>query len=300
MSPMPAPTPAMTGDNPVPVRAGIGLKPRHFTDILDSRPDVGWFEVHPENYLVPGGPMLYGLEQIRACYPLSFHSVGMSLGSADGVDERHVRRLKGLCDRFEPGLVSDHLSWSRWRHASLNDLLPMPYTEASLKLMVNNVHRVQDILGRPIAIENPSAYCNFANPDMEEADFLVDLARTTGAGILLDVNNVFVSACNQGWSAERYLEKIPGDLVREIHLAGHSIEQTRSGDIRIDDHGSRVCSEVWALYANVLQMQGCFPTLIEWDTDIPDFHILQEEALLADAMLQEADAARSPILRQLS
>lgn len=270
---------------PVPACAGVGLKPQHFSHILENLPAIGWFEIHPENYLMPGGPMLHYLGRIREHYPLSFHSVGMSLGSAEGVDENHIGKLKVLSDRFEPALVSDHLSWSRWRQTALNDLLPMPYTEGALRIMADNIDRVQEILGRVIAIENPSSYFDLAGADMPEWEFLVQLAQRTGATILLDINNIYVSACNHGWDAAAYIEHIPAGLVTEIHLAGHTIQHTDFGEVRIDDHGARVCDEVCDLYRFAVAHLGRFPTLIEWDTEVPEFTVLEAEAELADAVL---------------
>lgn len=267
---------------PVPARAGIGLKPEHYTDVLETRPDIGWVEVHPENYLVAGGPRHHYLTRIRNDYPLSFHSVGMSLGSVDGPNLPHIHRLRALCERYQPALLSDHLSWSRWEDRYLNDLLPMPWSQAALEVMVANVDRVQDILGRSIAIENPSTYLALPVSDMDECEFLVELARRTGASILLDINNIHVSASNHGWSPTRYLERIPAELVSEIHLAGHKVEQTDSGRLLIDDHGSRVSPEVWPLYAHALQLLGPRPTLLEWDTDVPVLPVLLEEAATAD------------------
>jgi hypothetical protein len=275
--------------SPIPARAGVGLKPRHFTDIIETSPELGWFEVHPENYLVAGGPLHHYLTLIRRDYPLSFHSVGMSLGSAAGVEQLHIHRLRALCDRYQPALVSDHLSWSRWEQTFLNDLLPLPYTEAVLRILCTNVDRVQNILGRSIALENPSTYLALPDSEMEECDFLVELARRSGASILLDINNIHVSACNHGWSALRYLDRIPGSLVSEMHLAGHKVEHTDAGTLLIDDHGSRVCAEVWALYEQALQRIGPRPTLIEWDTDVPAFCVLQQEAELADRRLLAAE-----------
>ncbi len=274
-----------SGIDPIPVRAGIGLKPQHFEEILGTLPNLGWFEVHPENYMVPGGPMLDYLEKIRAHYPLSFHSIAMSLGSADGVNESHLNKLKTLIDRYQPAIVSDHLSWCRWNNYSLNDLLPVPYTTEALEIMVSNVLHIHDILGRSIAIENPSSYFNFAGADMTEAEFLVALATRSGATILLDINNVFVSAKNHGWDAREYLAQIPAHLVSEIHLAGHKVETTNSGQILIDDHGSRVCDDVWALYQQVIREIGVYPTLIEWDTDIPGLSELLCEASSAERIL---------------
>ena len=278
---------------PIPAAAGIGLKPQHFDEILQQRPGIGWFEVHPENYMMDGGPMLDYLSRIREHYPLSLHSVGMSLGSADGVDLEHISRIKALAERFQPDIISDHLSWCRWQSTSLNDLLPMPYTRKALAIMLGNLAQVQNCLGRTIAIENPSSYFNLADAEMSEVEFLVELARSGGASILLDVNNVYVSACNHGWSAQDYLDAIPAELVSEIHLAGHKVEQVSSGELRIDDHGSRVCDEVWDLYRYSIDRIGARPTLIEWDTDVPEFSVLMEEATTADRFLQTVRSSQS-------
>lgn len=232
-----------------------------------------------------GGALLQMLESARERYPLSFHSVGMSPGSADGVDTRHVERIKQLARRFQPGLISDHLSWSRLDGAVLNDLLPMPYTREALDTVVDNVDQIQNILGRAIAIENPSAYFAAAAADMDECDFLLELARRSGAGILLDVNNVYVSACNQGWRAQDYLRRIPPESVVEIHLAGHKVEDTEAGEVRVDDHGSPVCEAVWRLYEFALDHIGPRPTLIEWDANIPALEVLIGEARRAEQSL---------------
>lgn len=281
------PQPAFSS-TPVPARAGIGLKPQHFDTVLASRPDIGWFEVHAENYLVDGGPLHHCLERIRADYPLSFHCVGMSPGSTGGIDAAHVRRVAALCQRYQPALVSDHLSWSRWAHGYLNDLLPLPCTAETLQQCCDNVDHIQEILGRTIAIENPSLYLALPGAEMDECDFLLALARRTGAGILLDVNNLYVSACNLGWQPLDYLRRIPAAVVKEIHLAGHLVEHTEAGVFRVDNHGSRVCSEVWELYRHALHLLGPLPSLIEWDTDVPAFAVLQQEAAMADACLAQA------------
>jgi len=285
LQPLPLPADHDGAFSPIPARGGIGLKPKHFTEILEKKPSASWFEVHPENYLVAGGPMHHYLSRIRADYPLSFHSVGMSLGSAEGPDSLYIHRLKNLCDRYQPSLFSDHLSWSRWNHTFLNDLLPLPYTHAALQLILANVDKVQNILGRSIAIENPSTYLALVGGDMDECDFLVELARRSGASILLDINNIHVSATNHGWSSLDYLERIPAHLVSEIHLAGHKVEQTAAGTLLIDDHGSQVCTEVWALYGQALARIGPRPTLIEWDTDVPELSVLHTEAVKADRFL---------------
>lgn len=275
--------PSVSTDNskpvsPIPAAAGIGLKPQHFEPVLEQKPPVSWFEVHPENYLMAGGPMHHYLTQIRERFPLSFHSVGMSFGSNGGVDVDHVHKLADLVQRYQPGLVSDHLSWSRWGHYFLNDLLPMPYTTEALKIMTNNIDHVQSLLGRPIAIENPSSYVLPGEPELSEWDFLVELARRSGSAILLDINNIYVSTNNHDWSAEQYIRSIPPELVAEVHLAGHKVEQVGQERIWIDDHGSRVCDEVWRLYELALAHHGPVPTLIEWDTDVPEFTVLLEQA----------------------
>lgn len=277
--------------SPLPACAGIGLKPQHFDAVRQQESSAPiWYEVHPENYLMTGGPMHHYLQQVRENFPLSFHSVGMSLGSGDGVPEAHVRRLKTLIDRYQPALVSDHLSWSRWAQFALNDLLPMPYTEEALRVMVRNVDRVQSLLGRPIAIENPSSYLLPDVADMQEWEFLVELAWRSGATLLLDVNNVYVSACNHGWSAEDYIRNIPPQLVSEMHLAGHKVERLADREILIDDHGSAIADPVWELYALTLQQVGAVPTLIEWDTDVPEYTVLTEEARRINACLQAVPA----------
>jgi uncharacterized protein (UPF0276 family) len=276
--------------------AGIGLKPRHFQEVLESRPTLGWFEVHPENYLVAGGPLLAQLERIRADYPLSFHSVGMSLGSADGVDVLHLQRLRDLAGRFEPALMSDHLSWSRHGQRYLNDLLPVPLTQAALEQMCRNVEQAQEILGRTLALENPSSYLALPGAEMAESDFLVELCRRTGARILLDVNNIFVSGHNLGWSPRDYLRRIPAELVAEIHLAGHKVERVEEDTILIDDHGSPVCADVWTLYDAALQQIGPVPVLIEWDTDVPPLSTLLHEA----AKAQQSLHACAPVAQRRS
>jgi len=281
------------GHTPIPARAGIGLKPAHFGDIFENTPEVDWFEIHPENYLMSGGPMHHYLGRIRDSYPLSFHSIGMSLGSVSGIDEDHVRKIKHLAERYQPAMISDHLSWSRWHQTVLNDLLPMPYTYEAFTLMSDNVDKVQTILGRSIAIENPSSYFDLAGAEMDECDFLVQLARRSGASILLDVNNVYVSACNHGWCAENYLSRIPAELVKEVHLAGHKVEPTEFGEVRIDDHGSQVCSAVWSLFEQTMQRIGPRPTLIEWDTDVPAFDVLLKQARIANQYIETvSDHAR--------
>jgi uncharacterized protein (UPF0276 family) len=273
----------------LPPRAGIGLRLPHVGRILSERPDIGWLEVHPENHL-GAGRQAEVLDEVRRDYPLSLHAVGMSLGSAEGLDQAHLGALAGLVLRTQPALVSDHLSWSSAGGLYLPDLLPLPYTEEALGIVASNVDRAQTGLGRPILIENPSAYLRFAEAQMSEAQFLAELARRTGCGVLLDVNNVFVSASNLGEDPLERLHEIlrlvPAAAIGEIHLAGHAVRTLDDGGlIRIDDHGSRVSAEVWGLFEETVRHLGPVPTLIEWDTDIPDLETLLEEGATAEHVL---------------
>ena len=276
----------MTYSNrPIPAKAGVGLKPQHFTDIFESDNKVAWFEIHPENYFSAGGRNHDFLDKIRRDYPLSMHGVGLSLGSADGLDKQHLQQLKQLKDRYQPALFSEHLSWSRLQQHYSNDLLPIPYTQEALDRFSANVSQVQDTLGIHMLIENPSSYFLLKQADYTEWDFLVNLCKTTGAKILLDVNNIYVSAVNHGFSAQDYVDAIPTELILEIHLAGHAEEQHDFGRLLIDDHGSQVNDEVFSLYEYTIATKGQKPTLIEWDTNIPDWHTLVSEANRADAIL---------------
>lgn len=270
-----------TGFIPGQASAGIGLRRAHYSDFLKEKQPVAWLEVHAENFLNFGTPACKILERIRKDYPVSVHAVNLSLGSSDGIDEHHVRQVKALIDRIDPFLVSDHLSWGRIDGYYFNDLLPVPYTQESLALFASNISRIQDILGRPLLIENPSSYLQYQASEMEEAEFLVTLAHRTGAGILLDINNIYVSCCNHGWDAQAYLKAIPAAKVKEIHLAGHTLQ----GTVRIDDHASPVCNNVWDLYHTAIHLCGPVPTLIEWDENIPALEILLGEAAKAQILL---------------
>ena len=278
----------------VPVAAGIGLRAQHFEDVKSGLPDIPWLEIHSENYLGGGAPLAY-LEAARSNYPISMHGVGLSLGSAEGVDARHLARLVALADRIEPALVSEHVSWSVQGGVYLNDLLPLPYTEESLALVCRNVDRVQSAFRRTILVENASTYLQFEHSSIPEAEFVRAIAERTGCGILLDVNNIYVSCQNHGWSATSYLATMADAPVGEIHLAGHA--ENRVGDqvIRIDDHGSHVAPAVWSLYRQALSIVGTVPTLIEWDTAIPTLDVLLAEAAIAqthlDQAIRHADAA---------
>jgi uncharacterized protein (UPF0276 family) len=263
-------------------------------EILATRPPVGWLEVHPENYL-GGGPAVRALDSIRQDYPVSLHAVGLSVGTADGVDRRHLDRLKSLADRLEPALVSEHLAWSQVGGAYLNHLLPLPYTEEALAAVCRNVDEVQAALRRRVLIENPSGYLRFTSSTIPEAEFLTALTRRTGCGLLCDVNNIHVTAENLRLDALAYLEALPPAAVGEIHLAGHSVNDAGGRPLLIDDHGARVAPAVWALYEHALGRFGAVPTLVEWDTAIPPLDVLLQEARQADARRQalmgDADAA---------
>jgi len=277
------------GASPVPAKAGIGLRFPHHDFVLAKRPAAAWFEVHPENYLSEGAAAEI-LSDIRADYPLSLHATGLSLGSASGVDEDHLNAIADLCRRMNPALVSDHLSWSAVPGIHLPDLLPIPYTFEALRIFARNVDRVQNALGRSILIENPSVYLAFDEQDMSEGEFLNALVQSTGCGVLLDVNNIAVSASNTGIDARdclaQFLSALPAYAIGEIHLAGHAERHLPDGaTLCIDDHGSPVGANVLSLYETVIQHIGPRPTLIEWDTNIPAFEILAGEARKADAVL---------------
>ncbi len=247
---------------------------------------MAWLEVHSENYMGGGAPIAH-LEAIRRDYPIALHGVGLSLGSAEGLDAQHLARLVRLVERIEPALVSEHLAWTTSEGRYLGDLLPLPLDEESLDVVCRNVATVQEALGREILLENPSSCLRYRHSTIPEWDFIAAVARHTGCRILCDVNNVFVSARNLGFDAQRYLQALPSECVAEIHLAGHQVRRLPDRrSIRIDDHGSRVSDEVWSLYAEALKLFGPRPTLIEWDTDLPPLGVLVEEAAKASLMLQ--------------
>lgn len=270
-----------TPGSTLPIQAGIGLRSPHVKRVLDERPPVSWFEVHSENYFASGGPVLATLDAVRGHYPVSLHGVGMSLGGADDLDRGHLRRLKSLVDRIEPAAVSEHLCWSAIGGRWLNDLLPLPYTREALDRVCGQIDRVQDFLGRPILVENVSSYLRLLPEDMPEWVFVAETARRTGCGLLLDVNNIHVSAVNHGFAAEDFLSAIPVAQVKEIHLAGY--EETDG--LLIDTHSRPVHPEVWALYRAALERFGPVPSLIEWDQDIPELELLMAEAAKAQACL---------------
>lgn len=266
---------------PIPAQAGIGLRAQHFREILDAPPPVAWMETHPENYFGEGGATLRILERIRGRYPLSFHGVGLSLGSTDSLDRVHLRKLKTLVDRFDPALVSEHLSWSSVGGRFLNELLPLPSTEESLKHVCSRIDEIQTVLQRPLLVENITRYLTWRESTIPEGAFMAKVARSTGCGILLDLNNVYVNAVNFHLDPFDFLDAIPVEAVQEIHLAGFH----RFGSMLIDTHGEAICPEVWGLYQWAVHHIGPRPTLIEWDTNMPPLSVLVEQAAQADAIL---------------
>lgn len=274
--------------SPIPrMRSGIGLRAPHHAEIVASRPAVGFLEVHAENYM-GGGAALHHLEAARREWPVSLHGVGLSLGSAQGLDASHLARLARLAGRIEPFLVSEHLSWSGLPGLYLNDLLPLPYTQEALAVVVENVDRAQTALRRRILIENPSAYLEFHRMEMSEAEFLIELARRTGCGLLCDVNNIFVSAVNLGRDARADLLALAGAPVGELHLAGHCVKEIDGTPLLIDDHGREVPESVWELHEVAAALFPSAPALIEWDSNIPPLDILVAEAAKADARIAGA------------
>ena len=273
--------------NTVPAAAGIGLRATHYREVLETRPAVAWWEVHSENYFGEGGAPHHYLERIRALYPLSLHGVGLSLGSADPLNRDHLDKLKRLIERYRPALVSDHLSWSAVDGRYLNDLLPLPYTEEALVHVAHRVEEAQDYLGRQLLIENPSTYLQFVESTIPEVEFLRALVERSGCALLLDVNNVYVSARNHGFDATEYIRAVPSDAVREIHLAGHTVKSLEDGEILIDTHDDIVCDAVWRLYDETIGSIGPRPTLIEWDTNIPSLSVLLAETRQANRLLEE-------------
>jgi uncharacterized protein (UPF0276 family) len=267
--------------------AGIGLRSVHYQEILDTRPAVNWFEVLTENYIGDGGMPLYHLDQISARYPVTLHGVGMSLGSSDPLNFAYLERLRALLERLEPVYVSDHLAWVSVGGRYLHDLIPIPYTGEALTHVAERVRTVQDFLGRRLLIENPAAYLSFQHSEMTEWEFLAQLVELTDCELLLDVNNVHVSAVNTGFDALEYLRAVPPEQVREIHLAGYEVKPS----YLFDTHGHRVHPPVWVLYGEALKLFGPVPTLIEWDTDIPALSVLMDEAQKAQDRIDQVKVA---------
>ena len=270
----------------IPPRAGVGLKPEHYAAILGDGPDIGWFEVHAENYMGAGGPPHRYLTAIRERYPLSLHGVGLSIGAARPLDREHLKRLKILVDRYQPGLFSEHLAWSSHDTVFFNDLLPLPYDAQSVARVADHVDEVQATLGRRMLLENPSTYVAFSESTMGEIDFLTEVARRTGCGLLLDVNNVHVSSTNQQTDAVATIDRFPMDLVGESHLAGYAPDRDDDGaPLLIDAHDRPIDPAVLALYDRALGRAGAVPTLVEWDNDVPEWPVLFAEARRVEAVL---------------
>jgi hypothetical protein len=276
-------------ENRLPQLAGIGYKPQHFQTLISAPGAVSWLEIHAENYMGDGGRPLAQLRALADRFPISVHGVGLSIGGEGRLDPDHLARLKHLCDWLNPASFSEHLAWSTHGDHYLNDLLPLPYTEATLARVADHIDEVQEVLGRPMLLENPSTYLAFAESTMDEVTFLSEIAKRTGCGLLLDVNNVFVSATNQTWDPVAYIDAFPLAQVGEIHLGGHDEDEDEHGQpLLIDSHGREVVDPVWALYAHTIARGGAKPTLIEWDNNVPDFPVLEAEAARADAILQPA------------
>jgi len=280
---------------PVAGLAGTSLKHEHLPAI-EADPPHGFLEVHAENYMGAGGPPHRVLERIRRDHPLSLHGVCMSIGGPQPIDRTHLDRFRALVERYEPALVSEHLAWSSHDDTFFNDLLPLPYNEATLDHVARHIDEVQQAIGRPILLENPSSYVAFSDATMSETDFIRALARKSGCGLLLDVNNVFVSAANQGFPAVDCLAAFPLEQVGEIHLAGHARQADDEGGLLlIDSHDRQVADEVWDLYELVIGRRGPVPTLIEWDSDLPEWAVLQAEARAAQRILDRHAASLGPV-----
>ncbi|MGI9509113.1 MAG: MNIO family bufferin maturase [Geminicoccaceae bacterium] len=281
----------------IPLRAGVGLKAEHYEAILRSRPDIGWFEIHAENYMGEGGPPHHFLEAIRELYPISLHGVGLSIGADGPLDQDHLQRLKALNQRYRPGLFSEHLAWSTHEGVYINDLLPVPYTEETVARVSDHINEVQDVVGRRMLLENPSTYLTFADSTMSEIRFLELVSEKTECGLLLDVNNVFVSAINHGFVPEDYIDAFPLELVGEIHLGGHADDRDDEGNrLLIDAHDRPIDDPVWALYAHTIEKGGKRPTLVEWDTNVPAWAQLLSEAVRAETVLGRLHDARDDAL----
>ena len=278
------------GIGALPMRGGLGLKAEHFAHVRDTRPDVGFFEVHAENHLVAGGPMLRHLAAVRADYPLTIHGVGLSIGSEAGLDEEHLKAVTALVQRFEPAVFSEHLAWSSHNSTHFNDLLPLPYNLPTLHRVCRHIDQIQNRMGRPLLLENPSTYLSWAASTWSEGAFMSEVVQRTGCGLLLDVNNVYVSAINQGADPVAALLELPLRHAGQIHLAGFAESFDSSGvRLLIDNHGASVASAVWALFDTVLARVGPVPTLLERDQNIPAFAVLMAEVGLADSKLARAN-----------
>lgn len=270
----------------IPIKAGIGLRGTHHDLVATSSPKVAWWEVHTENFFAEGGAALAFLRKVAALYPISFHGVGLSLGSVGLPDIQHLKKIKSLVDEFKPGLVSEHISWGQYNGIHTNDLLPLPYNDESLETITRNIDYVQNFSGRQILVENPSAYIQFTSTTMTEPEFVAKIIEKTKCGLLLDVNNIYVSCHNNKSNTFKYIENIDPAWVQEIHLAGHI---RVSKNLLFDTHSTKVCDDVWALYEFAIEKCGPVPTLIEWDSDVPELEVLQQEAAKAQAIMNKYD-----------
>jgi uncharacterized protein (UPF0276 family) len=268
-----------------PGRTGVGLRGVHHADWLEGRPACGWLEAHAENYFADGGPLPALLDDLHRDYPLSLHGVGLGLAATDPLDEAHLDRLTSLIRRHEPQVVSEHLCWGAAAGVHFNDLLPIPFTEESLAHVCNRIDALQEALRRTVLIEHLASYVTFDESNIDEAQFLSELVRRTGCGLLLDLNNLYVNACNHGIDAQAFLRALPATAIGEIHLAGHTRSSIDGANVLIDTHGTAVCEAVWQLYRDSIEIFGSRPTLIEWDTDIPPLDTLLAEAARADAII---------------
>lgn len=279
-----------TSQNAMPKRAGVGLKAEHYRTIMETSPDIGFFEVHAENYMGAGGPPHRYLSAIRERYPLSLHGVGLSIGAARPLDEDHLARLKQSIERYSPALFSEHLAWSSHDVGFLNDLLPLPYTNETLSRVAEHVDQVQEVIGRQMLLENPSTYLAFTESTWGETDFIAEIARRTGCGLLLDINNVHVACTNQEWNPITYLNAYPLSYVQEIHLAGFAPDADEEGrPLLIDAHDRPVEDIVWGLFAHTIERIGPVSTLIEWDANVPDWPVLKTEAERAELIMADID-----------
>ncbi len=280
-----------TARRALPQKPGVGYKPQHYTDIINGNGPLGWLEVHAENYMGDGGRPIAQLRHLAERFPISVHGVGLSIGAEGDLDPDHLARLKHLVGWLNPASFSEHLAWSTHDAHFLNDLLPLPYTERTLRRVVSHIDQVQDVLGRQMLLENPSSYLAFAESTLSETDFLAEVVTRTGCGLLLDVNNVFVSATNLGYSPQDYIDAYPLDAVGEIHLGGHDEDEDETGaPLLIDSHGREVVDPVWALLDYTLAKSGPKPLLVEWDTDVPEWPVLADEIARAQSALESVPA----------
>ena len=266
---------------------GLGWRHPHYRQVLEEKPQIPWLEVHSENFMMDGGPAISMLSKAREMYPISLHGVCLSLGSANGIADDHLAKLKRLIGRIDPCLVSEHISWGQIAGQYMCDLLPVPYTDEALIILADNIDKMQTYLGRQILVENPSTYLEFSHSELTEPQFITELLDRTGAGLLLDINNIYVSCENHNWDAIAYLKEVPAQKVGEVHLAGHAVVERDGHEIRIDDHSSKVCDGVWNLYRGFVKRAGPKPTLIEWDGDIPELDVLLCEAEKSESIIRE-------------